>query len=169
MEVHKHSSETYLSLGTNLGEKPQNLEEALDLLTSKLGPPFARSSFYESPSWGYESDHSFLNMCLGFRVDIDPFSLLTLALDAEKKLGRRPSSDSTKGYADRVIDIDVLFCGNRVIESASLVIPHPRLHERRFVLEPLAEIAPEFIHPVLKESVRDLLLNCKDPSRVRPV
>jgi 2-amino-4-hydroxy-6-hydroxymethyldihydropteridine diphosphokinase len=167
MEVHKNRIETFLSLGSNLGDREGNLEEAIGLLSGELGPPFARSRIYESPSWGYKSAFSFLNVCVGYQVSQKPGPLLDLSLEIERTLGRRRSEGKTGPYSDRLIDIDLLFYGSQVLDTPSLVIPHPRLHERRFVLEPLAEIAPNLMHPVLGQAINELLLSCTDPSEVR--
>ncbi len=141
----------YLGLGSNLGDRKANLERAVQLLGQMLSVERV-SSVYETRPEGYEEQTLFLNAVCRAVTDIGPFQLLSLVKGIEIAMGREPSFPN----APRPIDIDILFYGNLVIEAPQLVIPHPRLAERAFGLIPLAEIAPELIHPVSGRSIQDL-------------
>lgn len=151
----------YLSLGSNLGKKKINLQKAIFLIDQNLGKVIKVSPVYSSPSWGFESD-DFLNVCLQMTTDLSPEVLLKGLLKIEKQLGRKRSS--VAGYASRTVDIDIIYYGTELIYSDSLVIPHPKMQERRFVLRPLADIAPQFYHPELNKDTRNLLQECRDKS-----
>jgi len=141
----------YLALGTNLGDRIANLRGAIEALPSEINV-IAESKIYETPPWGYENQPAFLNMAVKCETALDPESLLKRLKLLEVRLGREQSFR----WGPRLIDIDILFYDNLILESESLTIPHPRLHERAFVLVPLAEIAPDFIHPVLKKTIKEL-------------
>ena len=141
----------YLSLGSNLGERAANLAAAIDRLRG-LGEVMAISSFYETEPVEFTAQPWFLNGVVKLSTERMPRQLLQAILDIERKMGRRRVQD--KG--PRLIDIDILLFGNSTVASKGLTIPHPAMHERRFVLEPLAEIAPEVRHPVLKRTMREL-------------
>ncbi len=142
----------YLALGTNLGQREENLRLALAALQEKTTLR-AQSSIYETPPWGYTDQPAFLNMVVAAETDLPPLALLDWLKDLEKTLGRQPSFR----YGPRQIDLDILFYDDLLLDEARLTIPHPRLHERAFVLVPLAEIAPGLVHPALRRSVRALL------------
>ena len=146
----------YLGLGTNLGNKIENLTRAIEALSLALGTCKAQSSFLETEPWGFESDNGFLNCVVAFDTELTPLELLDTTERIERELGRTVKSTGGN-YHDRLIDIDILLYGNTVIESERLTIPHPLMHLRDFVLMPLAEIAPDAIHPTLCKSIKELL------------
>lgn len=146
-------------LGSNQGNRKELIMKAIQLLEIKLGKCQKVSSIYESETWGFEADTAFLNQVLMFDSPLKPEEILQIGLDAEKELGRTRNEG---GYASRTMDIDLLFYDNQIIEEENLQIPHPRLHLRRFTLEPLVEIMPSFIHPRLKKDMRELLEVCTD-------
>ncbi len=152
----------YFSIGSNLGNRLQNLQKAVFLLGNEVGQVTNISNVYESPSWGFDAP-DFLNACLIIETHIEPMGILGKILTIEKKLGRERSQNL--GYKSRIIDIDILYYGNEILQSDSLTIPHPKLHERKFVLFPLADIAPQFYHPVLGKDTRNLIQECKDKSQ----
>lgn len=149
------------SLGSNLGDRLAYLEEASRLLEKRLGRLAKVSSMYESPAWGYESERSYINCCLGLYTQKSAFELMETALEIEKGLGR---SREGKGYGDRVIDIDLLLVDDQVVNHSRLKLPHPRMSLRRFVLVPLAEIYPDLKHPESGISISRLLESCPDRS-----
>ncbi len=151
----------HLILGSNSTDKQECLSRAIFLLEKEIGDIVSLSSVYESEAWGYESTNSYLNQALIIQSSLSPEDLLTSTQEIEKLLGR--TSKTIDGhYTDRPIDIDLLFYEERIIESPDLCIPHPHIAKRRFVLEPLNEMDPEFIHPVSKKSISQLLEECDD-------
>jgi len=149
----------FLGLGSNLGDRDNNLSMAVKMIGEEIGTVTGCSSVYETEPWGFRSDSSFLNMVISVRTSLRPSGLLGRILMIEAKLGRLRSG---KGYKSRTLDIDILLYGSDVIKKEELEIPHPRIAVRRFVLEPLCELAPEMIHPVLKVTFSELLLKCTD-------
>jgi 2-amino-4-hydroxy-6-hydroxymethyldihydropteridine diphosphokinase len=145
----------YIALGSNLGDRELSLRRALDLLALIRGIKVtAVSTFLENPAVGGPADSPpFLNAAAEVETTLSPDDLLAALLETERKMGRV----RRERWGPRVIDLDVLFYGDQSISREDLTIPHPRLHERRFVLEPLAQIAPGFVHPVLKKTVAQLL------------
>ncbi len=143
---------SYLGLGSNLGDREKNIEQAVELLSKRLTVEQV-SSLYETEPMGYHAQPWFLNAACRVSTGLTPFSLLRLAKDIEAELGRSHSFRN----APRIIDIDILFCGDLVLETEGLTIPHPRITERLFVLMPLAEIAPDLIHPLEQKTIRQLL------------
>lgn len=152
---------TYLGLGTNTGNRKENLTRAIEELSLALGSRIAQSSFMETEPWGFESENRFLNCAVAFTTDKDPVELLDTTEEIERRLGRtQKSSDGV--YHDRIIDIDILLYGSETISTERLTIPHPLMHKRDFVLEPLREIAPDVIHPIIGKSINDLLQELKN-------
>jgi 2-amino-4-hydroxy-6-hydroxymethyldihydropteridine diphosphokinase len=141
----------YLSLGSNVGDRAANLNTAIERLRS-LGEVAAVSSFYETEPVEFTAQPWFLNCAVKLNTEKMPKQLLNAVLDIEKEMGRK----RLKKKGPRTIDIDILLFGNSVIDTKGLAVPHPAMHERRFVLEPLAEIAPEVRHPVFKRTAREL-------------
>ena len=142
----------YLSLGSNIGDRAGHLNAAIERLES-LGKVVAASSFYETEPVEVTAQPWFLNGVVALETEKMPRQLIAAILDLEQKMGRR----RVQKKGPRTIDIDILLFGNSVIDMPGLTVPHPAMHERRFVLQPLAEIAPDVLHPVLKKKVRDLL------------
>ena len=145
----------YLALGSNLGDRLANLKQAIDSLTPQMEVK-AKSSVYETPPWGYEDQPPFLNQTLKVQTYLQPEPLLKHIKRLETILGRQISFRN----GPRLIDIDVLFYDDLVLNTPTLTIPHPRLHERGFVLLPLMDIAPDLVHPVTQKTVRDMLASC---------
>ncbi|MCL2511424.1 MAG: 2-amino-4-hydroxy-6-hydroxymethyldihydropteridine diphosphokinase [Bacteroidales bacterium] len=143
-----------LSIGGNLGNRLENILRCVDYIERRIGKIVRRSSIYESEAWGFESEHRFLNMVVVVETLLPPESLLQKAHAIENVLLRQRTGT---GYTSRTMDIDILFFNNEIINTPTLTIPHPRLHERRFVLLPLHEILPDMVHPVFQKSVGELL------------
>jgi len=153
-----------LGIGTNLGNRRENLEFALSGIEKNIGKILKSSSVYESEPWGFQADIEFLNMVIKVETKLSPDQLLKEILNIESAIGRIRSGER---YLSRVIDIDILLYEDLVIDEKSLKIPHPLMHERRFVLVPLCDIVPETVHPLLKKSFSSLLEACKDNSNVK--
>ncbi len=146
----------YLGLGTNLGNKEQNLRVAVKQIEERIGKVVSLSAFYATEPWGFSSGNSFLNAAACAETALSPFELLHEAQRIESEMGR--AAKSVDGvYADRLIDIDLLLYDSAVLHDQRLTLPHPLMTQRRFVMEPLAEIAPELVHPVLGKPMKELL------------
>ncbi len=157
----KENQIIYLSVGSNLGNKLNNLQNAVLHLGRLIGSPVALSPVYKSPSWGFQGD-TFLNACLAIETTLEPDNILRAIIKTETALGRERSEE--KGYQSRTIDIDLLYYGDKIINSPALRVPHPELHKRKFVLKPLADIAPQLYHPGFGKDTRNLLQECRDES-----
>lgn len=149
----------FLCLGGNLGNRLDNIEQAIAIIGKKAGSILKISNIYETDAWGSNSHKKYLNLCLKLKTAHNASNLLKALLKIERELGRERSSHKN---ADRTIDIDILLFNSEIIESKELCIPHPRMHARRFVLMPLLEIAPAIKHPVLKRNIKELLKTCND-------
>jgi 2-amino-4-hydroxy-6-hydroxymethyldihydropteridine diphosphokinase len=154
----------YLSLGSNLGDRIETIQQALKQIEQFVGPIENVSRFYETEPWGFESDQKFVNICISLNTEIPPNDLLKSLQNIEKELGRTKSSN--KGYASRTIDIDILTIGMDIIQSQNLIVPHPAMENRKFVLFPLQEIAPNFIHPKTAKTIKQLIALCADETSV---
>jgi 2-amino-4-hydroxy-6-hydroxymethyldihydropteridine diphosphokinase len=136
----------FLGLGTNLGEKERNLNDALLILSLEVGFVIRSSKFYGSKPWGFESENEFLNAVVLVETSLSPLDLLTKTQQIEQNLGR--TAKTTNAYSDRIIDIDILLYDNLILNEPTLKIPHPLITERDFVLVPLVEISPDLVDPV---------------------
>ena len=154
---------TYLLLGSNLGIREAYLHQARQRLAATVGAMTQHSAIYETAAWGLEDQQSFLNQVLEVQTDLNPLDLLGQIHGIETELGRVRE----ERWGARVIDIDILFYGDLVLQTQRLTIPHPELPNRRFTLVPLAEIAPNFRHPVLKKTITELLTQCPDKLLVK--
>jgi 2-amino-4-hydroxy-6-hydroxymethyldihydropteridine diphosphokinase len=152
------TNQVFLLLGTNLGSRAANLAEAIHAIDQYVGKIINVSSIYETAAWGKTDQPAFLNQAVEIVTPLCPEETLNNILSIEERLGRRRNEH----WGERIIDIDILFYGTTILDSSLLTIPHPQLANRRFTLIPLNEIAPDFVHPILKKSVAELLLNCTD-------
>lgn len=153
----------YIGLGSNLNDKMENLDKAVDLIehNSKV-KVLKRSSVYQTEPVGIKDQPFFVNMVLEVETEISPFELLFLLQDIERKMGRKRE----KKWGPRNIDLDLLLYEDQVINSAELTLPHPQMHLRKFVLVPLAEITEDRIHPLNKKTISELLKDLKEDSKV---
>lgn len=156
----------YLSLGSNLGDRKGNLTRAREAIRQQIGEEALVSKIYQSEAWGYSSPHGFYNCCVELFCSLEPLALLNALLAIEESMGRTREGG---GYADRIIDIDLLFYGDRILEHPRLILPHPALERRRFVLVPLAEIAPELVHPRSGLNILEMLDRCPDQALLSPL
>ena len=147
----------YFSLGTNLGDKEHNLRLAVQKIEERIGKVISLSAFYATAPWGFQSDNIFLNAAAGVETSLSPFDILERTQRIEQEIGRLHKSHDGV-YSDRLIDIDLLLYGDKILQDERLSLPHPLMAERKFVLEPLAEIAPDVVHPVLHKTIRELFL-----------
>lgn len=157
---------TYLSLGSNQGDKLKTLQNAIHDIAENIGAIQKISSVYKTSSWGYEGE-DFYNICIGVSTYLQPENLLKKLLGIENKYGRQRKK--TNGYSDRKIDIDILLFDNEIIFSKEVTIPHPRMLERKFVLVPLVEIAKNTLHPIEKKQLVSCLNNCSDASLIEKI
>ncbi|WCL80319.1 2-amino-4-hydroxy-6-hydroxymethyldihydropteridine diphosphokinase [Saprospira sp. CCB-QB6] len=153
-----------LALGSNMGIARNYLQFALDEL-AKIGQITSQSDVYLTAAWGLEDQADFENMALALQCELSPEELLKACLSIEAKAGRIRKQK----WGPRCLDIDIIFYNQEQINLPQLQIPHPQLHKRRFVLAPLAQIAPQFIHPSLNQSIQDLLDHCQDPLPVQKI
>ena len=156
----------YLGIGGNIGNKSNNFITARNFITKELGKIINSSSVYESPPWGFHAKENFWNQVLLIDTFLTPEKLLTKIQEIENTFDRKRKPDS---YSSRKMDIDILYFDTLFMETDSLIIPHPKIHQRMFVLVPLVEIAPNFKHPLFRLTNLQLLENCKDKSVIKKV
>lgn len=148
-------AKVFLGLGTNLGDKRNNLLTAVNHIEEKIGKVTSLSSFYETEPWGFKSDNSFLNAALCVETSLEPVAILHIIKEIEVEMGRTQKSVN-KVYTDRPIDIDILLYDDMIIKTEELTIPHPLMTERDFVMKPLVEIAGDTVHPLLGKKLLEL-------------
>lgn len=152
-------------LGSNIGEPAQNLANALFKIEHKAGKVIKASLIYETEPWGRRDQPDFLNQVIEISTLHDPYALLKILLEIEENMGR----SRIEKWAPRLIDLDILYFNSNIIKEEGLTVPHPYLHERRFTLQPLAEILPDFVHPVIGKTNKMLLESIKDDMAVKPL
>ena len=155
----------YLLSGSNQGNRAGILKNALDQINKLAGKVIECSAVYESPSWGFDHPSSFLNQAIKLETSLEPEALLQTLLHIELNFGRVRDKGS-EHYQARTLDIDILLYDDIIIEREDLVLPHPRMHLRRFALEPLREIEPELVHPKMGKNISELLNLCTDESKI---
>ena len=154
-------AKVYIGLGTNLGDKEQNLRTAVHKIEERIGKIISLSAFYATAPWGFDSDNAFLNAVVCAETSLPPLEILSITQSVEQEMGR--THKSVNGvYSDRVIDVDLLLYDDLILDTPTLKLPHPLMRERRFVMEPLAEIAPDVMHPVLGKTLGDIYRDLTD-------
>ena len=156
----------YILLGGNLGDKQLIFSEARAMLSQQVGTITNQSAIYETEPWGFESTDIFWNQAIEMSTDLSPEEVLQQTKQIEQALGRIRKANQ---YDSRTIDIDILFYGDQIIKLENLIVPHPRIQERKFALAPLSEINPELIHPIFLKNIQQLLEECTDPLKVEKV
>ena len=159
-------SVVYLSLGSNQGKRFSYLQQAMQYIEQRIGAIDKISSFYETEPWGFTDEIPFINQVIRINTMLSPLKILERALLIEKVLGRQRVK-THQNYSGRTLDIDILFIENKSIKTQELTVPHMHLHKRKFVLEPMCEIAPDFIHPLLNKSILELKKTCPDSMAVK--
>ena len=154
----------FLCLGGNIGNRKFTLKQAVEKINNEIGKVVSQSNYYETEAWGVENQDKYLNQCICVETILPSNQVLKKSLAIELSLGRKRNHKET--YEPRTIDIDMLFYNFDSIQTKELSIPHPRLHLRKFVLIPLNEIAPNFVHPILNKTIHTLLLECEDNCEV---
>jgi 2-amino-4-hydroxy-6-hydroxymethyldihydropteridine diphosphokinase len=156
---------TFLLLGTNLGDRKKNLMTAREAIKTLVGQISKESSLYETAAWGKTNQPEFINQALEVLTALTPAEVLQKIFFIEQTMGRT----RLEKWGERIIDIDILLYGNEIINAPALIVPHPEIANRKFALQPLAEIASETEHPLLKIKIRELLQKCRDPLSVSKV
>jgi len=162
----KQNHNVYISLGSNKGDRLKHLQDAVDLIFKNIGKVNIISKAYNTQAFGFKSE-DFLNCCVFLETELDAKSVLKALLTIEKTLGRIRTKGET--YEARNIDLDILFFDDDLVNTKSLIIPHPELQKRKFVLQPLNDIAPKLVHPKLNKTASELLETCEDDSKVEPI
>lgn len=153
-------SDLLIGIGGNQGNRVDNLKNIRSRIDKQLGKILKESPLIESEPWGFDSDNWFLNQVILLKCELEPKAILKIIHEIEAEFGRARSPE----YADRLVDIDILFYRGLILNDSDLQIPHPHLHKRLFVLQPLVELMPDLIHPVFHKSCRALLNECSDKS-----
>ena len=159
------SESVFVLLGSNLGDRELLVNQACKIMGERCGEIVAKSLLYESEPWGFQAEHWFLNQVVELKTSLSPDALMTELLAIEKELGRDRTTPH-EGYVSRPMDLDILYFGNEIIDTQMVNAPHPHLHERRFTLLPLCDIAPDYVHPVMKKTNLQLLDECQDAGKV---
>lgn len=155
----------FVLLGSNLGDRELLVNQACKMIEERCGKIVAKSRLYESEPWGFKAEHWFLNQVVKVETSLLPDALMLVLLDIEKELGRDRSMPH-EGYVSRPMDLDILYFGNEIIDTQMVIAPHPRLHQRRFTLLPLCDVAPDFVHPIMRKTNLQLLDECQDAGKV---
>lgn len=157
----------YLGLGSNEGDRQSHLRFGLEKIEKKIGLITKQSSVYETAPWGFESKQAFLNMAIEVATTIKVENLLQLVKEIEQQSGRNITTRTDGQYQDRTLDIDILLYGDLILHTDKIQIPHAHMHKRMFVLKPLAEIASELTHPLLRKTITKLMLETSDTSKIK--
>lgn len=155
--------DVYLLLGSNLGDRQGYLRQAINLIEEEVAPVSVASSLYETQSWGKTDEPDYLNQVVCIKTELPADTILKKILNIELMMGRKREVK----WGSRIIDIDILFYGSDIIDEPNLVVPHPQLHNRMFTLAPLAEIAPDFVHPILGKHIFELKTELKSNLHVK--
>lgn len=161
----QYMNKVFLLIGGNIGDRLQNLNQAITGLSATCGPVIQQSAVYETAAWGKTDQAAFLNQALVLTTSLTAQELITAILSVEEHMGRL----RMEKFGPRVIDIDILFFNDEIMDEPNLTIPHPQLQNRRFVLVPLHEIAPKLVHPVLHKTIEQLLAECPDELEVSKI
>ena len=161
------SESVFILLGSNLGDRQLLVNQACEMMEERCGRIVSKSRLYESEPWGFKSEHWFLNQVVVLDTEMSPDDLMDALLAIEKELGRDRTTPH-EGYVSRPMDLDILYWGkDLIVEKQHVIVPHPRLHKRRFTLLPLCDVAPDYVHPILKKTNRQLLDECQDTGIVK--
>lgn len=152
----------YINIGSNMGDRHGNISRAVALIMERISAGVEVSQPVESEPWGYESDKAFVNAGLTLRSTADPSDLLQSLQAVEREISPAPHRDASGAYIDRLIDIDLIACGEAVVSTPTLTLPHPAMHLRRFVLIPMAELMPQWRHPLLHLTPAQMLARLSD-------
>ena len=155
--------QVFLQLGSNMGDRVYYLNQAKRYIADEIGSIVSESRVYESAPWGVNNQKHYLNEVIEVNTVDDPYNLLKKILHIEKKIGRVRE----RKWSSRIIDIDIIFYSNVIINEKNLIIPHEYMHERNFVLQPLNDIASDFVHPILKNTVNKIMKECNDKNEIK--